>query len=130
MEDVGITNRDTRVYCVVNSGFYEGKQNAIAIEILENWCNKVGLVWGMGIGFGGGGGLAYMGSCPLGKGPKASLGTAYKDLSKKIITKSSSENTYISIGFPRCFYKLGAEMGWRKMIKANGGTKKDLGRRL
>ena len=39
------------------------------------------------------------------------------------------ENEYVSIGFQRSMYKMGVHMGWRKMIKENGGTEKDLARR-
>ena len=35
----------------------------------------------------------------------------------------------VSIGFPRYMYKMGVHMEWRKMIKENGGTEKDLARR-
>lgn len=65
----------------------------------------------MGVGLGGGGALDAMKSSPLGKGLKTSLGRAYKNFSEKIITKSSSENTYISVNCPRFLYKFLAEMG-------------------
>ena len=38
-----------RVYCIANNGFIEGKQN----EPL-NFCARAGLVWGGGVGIGGG----------------------------------------------------------------------------
>jgi len=130
LEDIGIRNKNIRVYGVVNCGFYEGIQNDVALEILENWTYKLGLVWGMGIGFGGGGALLGMKTLPVGKGPKASLGVLFKELAEKIEAKSSSENKYISIKLPRFLYKILADMGWRKTIKANGGKTKDLSRRL
>ena len=46
------------VYGIVNCGFYEGIQAETALEILENWCAKAGLIWGGGIGVGGGGAIA------------------------------------------------------------------------
>ena len=130
LEDINITNKNIRIYGVVNCGFYEGIQNNIALEILKNWTLKLGLVWGMGVGFGGGGALLSMKTLPIGIGPKASLGVAFKYLAKKIEEKSSSENKYISINFPRFLYIVLAEWGWKRAIKANGGKTKDISRRL
>lgn len=130
IEQFGIVCKGIRVYAIVNCGFFEGKQNCNALAILKNWCSKIGLIWGMGIGFGGGGSLAYMKSVPLGSGPKGTLGKAYKELTNAILSQSSKEDIYTSIGFPRFLYKVAAEMGWKQMIIANGGKKKDLNKRL
>ncbi|WP_310603674.1 hypothetical protein [Anaerosporobacter sp.] len=130
IEQYGIKDKDIRVYSIVNSGFYEGKQNSNALEILKNWCDKVGFTWGMGIGFGGGGALASMKGVPLGKGPKAAFGKSCTELSNVVVAQKSKENVYITIGFPRILYKMAAEIGWKQMIKANGGKKKDLDRRV
>ena len=42
------------VYCIANNGFIEGRQNEPLMQILENFCARAGLVWGGGIGIGGG----------------------------------------------------------------------------
>lgn len=126
IEKIGVNNRNIMIFGIVNSGFYEGRQNAIALEILRNWCNKLGLQWGMGIGVGGGGGLAQMKSAPLGKGPKTSIGKVFDILHNNIKNKSTADDIYISVDFPRWLYKLGAEMGWKQMIKKNGGKVKEL----
>lgn len=130
IEKMGIGNKNIMVFGIVNSGFYEGKQNDIAIEILKNWCGKSELQWGMGIGVGGGGALSKMQSVPLGKGPKKSLGNAFHILKNKIESKTTAEDIYISINLPRRLYKLFAEMGWKQMIKKNGGKAKDLNYRF
>ena len=43
-----------RVYCVANNGFIEGKQNEPLMQVMENFCRRAGLVWGGGVGIGGG----------------------------------------------------------------------------
>ena len=43
-----------RVYCVANNGFIEGKQNEPLMQVFENFCVRAGLVWGGGVGIGGG----------------------------------------------------------------------------
>lgn len=43
-----------RVYCIANNGFIEGKQNEPLMRCFENFCARAGLVWGGGVGIGGG----------------------------------------------------------------------------
>ena len=40
--------------CVINNGFFEGKQNHIAMEQMEIWCESAGAKWGQAIGIGTG----------------------------------------------------------------------------
>ncbi len=42
------------LYCVANNGFIEGKQNEPLMQVLENFCVRSGLIWGGGVGIGGG----------------------------------------------------------------------------
>jgi multimeric flavodoxin WrbA len=119
-------NPNFKVYAIVNCGFYEGKQNSIALEMVGNWCEKCGISFGQGIGIGGGGMLTVISNVPDGKGPKKRSYEALKNLSNTILTCSSGENIFISPSFPRFAYKLSAEAGWRQKIKANGLSTKDL----
>ena len=43
-----------RVYCIANNGFIEGKQNEPLMQVFEHFCTRAGLVWGGGVGIGGG----------------------------------------------------------------------------
>ena len=43
-----------RVCCIANNGFIEGKQNEPLMQLFENFCARAGLVWGGGVGIGGG----------------------------------------------------------------------------
>lgn len=114
------------VYGIVNCGFYEGIQAETALEILENWCAKAGLIWGGGIGVGGGGALAMMSSPKPGTGPKAPIDKALSAMANRILRWEAQPNCYVSVAFPRFLYKMAAQMGWRQMIRANGGRAKDL----
>ena len=114
------------VYSLVNSGFYEGRQNAIALETMKNWCEKTKLKWGQGIGIGGGGMLSALTGVPDGKGPKKNLSEALKTVVRNIGAGTTSDNIFISPNIPRFIYRLGAEMGWRQQIKGNGLKTKDL----
>lgn len=128
LEEARIQNPQIRIYGVVNCGFYEGIQAELALQLLQNWCKKTGFLWSGGIGVGGGGGLAMMPKLEPGQGPKAPIDKALASLSEVILKKESQDNQYVSVAFPRFLYKLGAQMGWRQMIKANGGKARDLKR--
>lgn len=127
--NAGIANKDIIVYGISNAGFYEGKQNSIALGILENWCARVGLKWGGGVGVGGGGGLLQMENIPIGKGMKSSLGKAFTKLGESIINATTIENIYISMNLPRWLYKIMAEIGWKSQFKETGDKTKKIGHR-
>ena len=42
------------VYCAANNGFIEGRQNEPLMQTFEHFCARAGLVWGGGVGIGGG----------------------------------------------------------------------------
>lgn len=129
LEKVHQQNHEIHVYGIVNCGFYEGIQAEFALGILQNWCVKTGLIWGGGIGVGGGGCLAMMPSAEHGHGPKAPIDRALDAMTGKILQCETQENQYVSVAFPRFLYKIGAQAGWRQMIRANGRKIRDLGGR-
>lgn len=124
-----VNEKDIKVYSIVNCGFYEGHQTKLAMEMMENWCLKAGLKWGQGLGIGGGGMMVMIKNVPMGQGPKKSLEKPFRQLANNILNGISEENIFISPSIPRFLYKLAAEMGWRKSIKANGLKIKDLSAR-
>lgn len=121
-----IKNKEIKVYSLVNCGFYEGHQNKLAIEIMENWSIKARLQWGQGIGIGAGGMLPSLKKVPIGQGPKKNLEKALKQIANNILTSTSEENIFITANFPRVAYKFAAQMGWRQSVKGNGLKRKDL----
>ena len=130
METVCAQNCKVAVYGIVNCGFYEGIQNETALKILQNWCEKTGLTWSGGIGIGGGGAMGMLPEMEREKGPKAPINLALRVLAERIFLCKTQENCYVSLAMPRLFYKAGAQMGWRQMIRANGGRIRDLGKKM
>ena len=118
LETCDWTDCPIRIHGIVNCGFYEGIQAEFALDILQNWSAKTGLTWGGGIGVGGGGALAQV--------PRAPIEKALRAMAGKILRREAQENNYVSVAFPRFLYKMAAQMGWRQMIKANGGKSRDL----
>ena len=122
-------SKNIMVYTLVNCGFYEGHQCAIALDIMKNWCAKAELTWGQGIGLGGGGMMQSLANVPNGRGPKKNFMEALKSIAGSISSGTTADHLFISPNFPQFAYKLGAEMGWRQQIKANGLKRKDLFRK-
>ena len=129
LEKEALANHNVHVYGIVNCGFYEGIQTEFALQILQNWCTKAGYLWDGGIGVGGGGSLSMMPKMEPGKGPSAPVDNALSAMAAKIRQQDSLENAYVSVAFPRFLYRMCAQLGWRQLIKSNGGKAKDLGKR-
>lgn len=120
------SEKDMTVYVFVNSGFPEGEQNGVAIEIMENWCAKTGLKWGQGMGIGAGGMILSVKGVPCGHGPKKNLGRALENMASNILQKKSEPNMFTTMNMPKFAYRFAAHMNWRISARANGLTKKDL----
>ena len=109
------TEEPLAVYAAINCGFYEGKQAALALRIVESWCLRCGFEYKQGIG-----------CAPLQKGIKKPLGTALKDMAARIGRLEKGKDQLISLSFPRPIYLAAASIGWRKQGRENGLTVKDL----
>jgi hypothetical protein len=118
------------VYTMVNCGFYESKQNNIAIEIMQHFAKHAGFVFGQGIGFGAGGMIASLSNVPLGHGPKRNYGTALVELADHIKKGQSGDTLYPKMNFPRFLYQQAAQLSMKKTAKQNGCKRRDLDKRL
>ena len=75
--------KDIIVYTIINNGFYEGKQTYIAFEIIQNWCEQTGQIFGGGIGQGAGEMIGATKNMPINYGPFNNLARSLKLLVKK-----------------------------------------------
>lgn len=112
-----IVNSNTKVYCIVNNGFFEGKQNHIAISQIRNWCEKVNAKWGQGIGAGEL--LTYTTKIPLEHGPLKNLGNALNILSHNILSLKSDKNIYINPNWLKILYWGQGTFSWIIKAKKN-----------
>lgn len=119
-------NNDIYVYTIVNAGFYEGKQAAIAIDMMKNWAVKAKFKWGQGIGIGGGGMMSMISNSTESKGTMKDVHIALTALAKNISACKTADEIYTSPGIPKMVYKIGGEMGWRQSAKKKGLKTKDL----
>lgn len=129
MERISENHRNNTliIYVIMNNGFYEGKQNHIAIQQMKLWCCDNGFVWGQGIGCGAGEMLPFLKKVPLGHGPTKNLGDALEAFAININRRGTGEELYINPNWPRFIWKHQANrMYWIPKAKKNGLKKKDI----
>ena len=122
------SQKETSVYVIVNNGFFQGKQNIPAIEVMEHWARRCGFLFGQAIGIGGGGMITSIKSIPAGHGPKKNITLALNELGRNIMERKSGSIRVIEPNYPALAYKWQAEHGWRMLAKKNGLKRRDLGR--
>ena len=124
-----VVNPATRVYCIVNNGFYEGKQNRLAILQMKNWCEKVKANWGQGIGVGAGELLPYLKKYKLGQGPLKNLGKVLNKFSANILTLKSDKDIYINPNWLKSLYFFQGSISWILKGRKNNLRIRELFRR-
>ncbi len=127
IENMNLSNKT--VYAVMNCGFYEGKQNRFALDIIKNWCDKIGFSYNGGVGIGSGGCIVTVSNMGNETGPMKPIFNAMCDLAELVNNSEKTENRYLTVGLPRFFYKFAAQISWRQTIVKNGGKIKDLANR-
>lgn len=118
----GITSQ-SRVYVIINNGFYDDVQNRIAIKIMWEWCDKCGLLKGCALAVGAGG---MIHAAPLGKGPLAKVDTALDKFAEDIKNRRSGDTVFVKPSFPRFLYTLMGNMSFTVAGKKNCLRKKDI----
>lgn len=121
LENRGFSNKNSTVYCMINNGFYEGRQNHVAADIMRNWCKAVGLTYGQTLGIGAGEMLPFFKDIPLGVGPNKNIGIAFQELSHNILCLSQGEDIFTSPNWPRFLWKIVSSYSfWYPKAKKNG----------
>ena len=118
-EKENVVRPETKIYCIVNNGFYEGKQNFLALLHMKNWCKKVNAKWGQGIGIGSGELLPYLKKFKLGQGPLKNLEKILNRLSRNILTLNSDKNIYINPNWPKSLYFIQGFISWILKARKN-----------
>jgi hypothetical protein len=105
----------TRLYVVANNGFYQGSLNCWALESLSLFAQEADLVWGQGIGFGGGPMLLELPRflVNFSRGPFSPLTRALKEMVNLILAKKSGPNLYVDPALPASLYAFLANQKWR-----------------
>lgn len=121
-----------RVFACVNCGFFEGAQNASALEVIAHFAAASGLVWSGGVGIGTGEMIAALKDAPLDMPIRKPVTRTLRAVAEAIASGPDGKlgkNLFVQHGFPAILYKLAGEAGWRKQAKANGLKTRDLFRK-
>mgnify|MGYP000516221070 FL=1 len=118
-EKENVVRPKTKIYCIVNNGFYEGKQNFLALLHMKNWCKKVNAKWGQGIGIGSGELLPYLKKFKLGQGPLKNLEKILNRFSRNILTLNNDKNIYINPNWPKSLYFIQGSISWILKARKN-----------
>lgn len=120
-------NKNINVYCIINNGFYEGRQDHVAADIMQNWCKAAGLTYGQTLGIGAGEMLPFFKDIPLGHGPNKNIGIALQKLSQNILSLNQGEDLFITPNWPRFLWKIQASLCfWYPRAKKNGLKREEL----
>ena len=131
LEAAGFKEKEVKLYCIINNGFFEGEQNHIAVCQIRLWGQSAGLIWGQGFGIGAGEMYPLIQNIPLGYGPKKNLGYAIKTLAQNILTHSSAEDTFLSVNWPRFLWRIQAStLVWYPRARVNGLKKRELRKQI
>jgi multimeric flavodoxin WrbA len=116
---IALAAPNAKVYAVVNNGFYDARQNAIAIDMVEIFCERSGLVWGQGLGSCGG----MIGETPSwDRFPLKKLGMALDALAKNIRNLDGAENCFVDPSIPRFLYMLAGNFFMKREMKKRNKT--------
>jgi len=118
-EKENVIRPKTKIYCIVNNGFYEGKQNFLALLHMKNWCKKVNAKWGQGIGIGSGELLPYLKKFKLGQGPLKNLEKILSRFSRNILTLNGDKNIYINPNWSKSLYFIQGSISWILKARKN-----------
>lgn len=121
---------DIYVYAIINNGFYEGHQNKIAVDIIENWCDRAGINFGMAICPGAGEMVGSLENMPTGHGPLKNLGKAMDSLTNSIHKKGIGNPIFFSPNFPWFAWRFMSHSFWNMNAKKNGLKRKDILRKI
>jgi len=118
-----VLSEGAKIYAIINNGFYEAHQNAIASDILRLFADKAGVAYGYSLLVGAGG---MIGAAPIGQGPFTKIAVALKDLSTAILTGGDGPDVLVHPSIPRFVYFMLANLGMTQKAKANGLSRKDV----
>lgn len=119
--------KNIQVYAVINCGFYEGHQNKHTLQIVENYCARVGFQWKFGLGIGTGPFLSQSKSMPWKSFIKKPIYESLLLLKASLLGEvKNDKNIYVQANMLRILYKIAGHMGWKTQGKSNQLKVKDL----
>ncbi|MBR5228440.1 MAG: hypothetical protein IKV96_01240 [Firmicutes bacterium] len=107
------------VYVVSNLGFYEPQQIRPLFDIVKNWCDKIGTVYGGGIAVGAGPMVRIIQEKSLPAVLYRKVDQDFSKLAKAVEQGQAVENIYCSSAVPRGVYLKYAHKMFNKALREN-----------
>lgn len=112
------------VYVVSNLGFYEAKQIQPLLDMVRNWCVRMGCVYGGGLAIGAGPMIATLKNMSLDKGLNKDVGKGLNELTEAIVKGKIMGNYYAKTMIPRVVYLKAAHAMFNRTLNENGVSHK------
>lgn len=116
------------LYAFVNCGFPEPDINLEAVLAAESFSKNVGMAFRSGVLIGGGGMLLGTKDAPFMKPLFESLNQTFETIKRDVLFGDAEPERIVSLPmkFPRAFYFLGGNLGWKYGARKNGLKRKEL----
>jgi hypothetical protein len=105
------------VYAVLNNGFWEARDNALALDMARHFCRQKGLRWGQGLAWGGGGMISLVSD--IGRFPFKGFIRELELLSVAMMKSAAGPDRFSQPSVPKFFYKASANLTWRLLALKN-----------
>lgn len=125
------SNKDVRIYAVVNCGFPEPIINNEAIRVLKNFSIRLNLNWRFAVSIGMGEVVGATKDVKFMQRLCAKVYSSIYEIKKDIENdfEASVENKYVAPNFPVFLFRRIGKLSWIKAAKNNGLSKEDLYKR-
>jgi hypothetical protein len=116
-----VSPKPQRLVAIVNNGFPEAWQNAIAVQICKRFADESGLVWSGGFSLGGGGAIN---GTPLdragarARNARKALDMAAEDLLEEGAVSKRAIDLMAKPSIPKWLYLWMSNRGWKQQAKA------------
>lgn len=115
------------LYGVVNCGFYEGEQTKIAIRVLKNYCNSLGIKWSGGVGIGAGEFFSGSPNIPWQANIKKDAKLALDSIKDSIIKEQNmKKDIFATAKLNKRVFLFAGSYGWIYQVIKNGVSIKSL----
>lgn len=111
---------------IINCGVYDGKCAETAVRIAKNWCKKAKLNYVMTVSLGGCEVLENYADIKTGDGVLKALAGAFVIMALGIRGNNTKQDQYLVLRMRQFSYQKSVEKKWKKEIRQNGLSTRDL----
>lgn len=122
-ENIDVSQRDCRVYLIINSGYYNPEVCKTAIALFRMWCDECGFILSTTAAVGAGSLVKFL---KLNRGMLSQTGQALKQLATDVMKSNCSGVMLTKPHISQRLYIFLTHMGWHHMARSNKLNMKSL----